>query len=177
MSGSVSRVTRGVTRAAVEVSRERERCFWGKLQTRAGCGHARPARQSGPVRRPVWQLVTRRHAARRRRRKGRGGLLGRCDFAQVTLRRRMRRRSLVSRDSGSWLHAALSRGSSACSDAVTVNDARAGSFSRGCLVCTCGCVARFCVEVFCQMMTSAYAHLFLGVRLHAPAIKKDPRRP
>ena len=33
MSGSVSRVTHGVTRAAVEVLRERERCFWGKLQT------------------------------------------------------------------------------------------------------------------------------------------------
>jgi len=33
MSGSVSRVTHGVTRVAVEVLRERERCFWGKLQT------------------------------------------------------------------------------------------------------------------------------------------------
>ena len=44
MSGSVSRVTHGVTRAAVEVLRERERCFWGKLQTGWDSGPM-PARQ------------------------------------------------------------------------------------------------------------------------------------
>ena len=44
MSGSVSRVSRGVTRVAVEVPRERERSFWGKLQTAQGIypGAARP---------------------------------------------------------------------------------------------------------------------------------------
>ena len=44
MSGSVSRVTHGVTRVAVEVLRERERCFWGKLQTGWDSGPT-PARQ------------------------------------------------------------------------------------------------------------------------------------
>ena len=54
MSGSVSRVTHGVTHVAVEVLRERERCFWGKLQTGwVFWPYACPARQSGPVRRPV----------------------------------------------------------------------------------------------------------------------------
>ena len=54
MSGSVSRVTHGVTRVAVEVLRERERCFWGKLQTGKGLWpYACSARQSRPVRRPV----------------------------------------------------------------------------------------------------------------------------
>ena len=51
-----------------------------------------PARQSGPVRRSVGNR-SRAHSGARRRRKGRGGLLDRCDFAHGVLRWQLGQRS------------------------------------------------------------------------------------
>jgi hypothetical protein len=60
--------------------------FLGEAPDRVGLqSYACPARQSGPVRRSVGNRSC-AHAGVRRRRKGRGGLLGRCDFAHCMLR-------------------------------------------------------------------------------------------